>query len=580
MKLLGIALGLLVVGIEPASAQAPRTPAEPLDEVRLAIDDCGVKDPALTDDELRRQGAEHYSRGETLYLQGDYLGAVSELVASYCKIPYYSILKDIGQAYERNLDYEQAVAYLERYVREMPPDAKRTSPCAADPQEDKKNVERRIKVLRELRAHVAVQTEPTGATITLELLRDRRVQSVAITGERSAKDIAIFAGRYEMRIEKRGFKTETRKIEVQIGKPYNYFYRLKPLEGTLSVQVTPADAKIFLEEAGKPGAAGTTRLFVGVGRYDARLEAKQYVITSERRGRITDRHLIEVLPDQLQRVQIELTPTPQFGRRQMLVFAPIAGGLATGALLNAFGETFVAGLGVLGGTSAALLGTYLYLDDDVPLGASNLAITSSIAATVAGTATGLLFTDEDRILQPVAGASMILGAGVGFYLGERTKIRTGDAALINSSLMWGTAAGALFAASFAPPRAVGAGLVLSGLGLGGVGGTIMTRYFDISRTHALLIDIGGIVGILGGLAVAGIAYAPPDASSQFDEEQLEHFANYSLGGMVVGLIGAGILTRNIDAPKLGAATSIQPSINNATTADGARTMTYGLAGRW
>ena len=43
----------------------------------------------------------------------------------------------------------------------------------------------------------------------------------------------------------------------------------------------------------------------------------------------------------------------------------------------------------------------------------------------------------------------VAGAGLGYYLGKRTNIRPGDAALINSALLWGTAAGGLFAVSFA-----------------------------------------------------------------------------------------------------------------------------------
>ena len=57
-----------------------------------------------------------------LYLQGDYDGAVRELVVratAWCR--FYTILKDIGQAYERELDYEQAIGYLERYVEAVPP---------------------------------------------------------------------------------------------------------------------------------------------------------------------------------------------------------------------------------------------------------------------------------------------------------------------------------------------------------------------------------------------------------------------------------------------------------------------------
>ena len=126
MRVLGIAI-VILLGVAIAEAQPP-IPPELQARPTLEVDNCPRKDPALSEEELRRRGAEHYLRGETLYLQGDYLGAVKEFVSSYCLIPYYSILKDIGQAFERKLDYERAILYLQRYVDEIPGDAKRASP--------------------------------------------------------------------------------------------------------------------------------------------------------------------------------------------------------------------------------------------------------------------------------------------------------------------------------------------------------------------------------------------------------------------------------------------------------------------
>lgn len=139
--------------------------------------------------------------------------------------------------------------------------------------------------------------------------------------------------------------------------------------------------------------------------------------------------------------------------------------------------------------------------------------------------------------------------------------------MFNSSVLWGTTAGSLFAISFDPPRQVSSGLVLSGLGMGVVGGVLLTRYYDVSRNHALLIDIGGLVGVVGGLALASVA------SETRTEERL---ANYSLGGMAVGLVGAGILTRNMDIPKI----PVAPSVGTASSSDGRSTTTFGLTGTW
>ena len=67
-----------------------------------------------------------------------------------------------------------------------------------------------------------------------------------------------------------------------------------------------------------------------------------------------------------------------------------------------------------------------------------------------------------------------------------------------------------------------------------------------------------------------------DQNARFTEAEREHLANFSLGGMAVGLIGAGILTRNLDAPKL----PMQPTLGKAVGIDGKTTTTFGLGGTW
>jgi len=87
-----------------------------------------------------------------------------------------------------------------------------------------------------------------------------------------------------------------------------------------------------------------------------------------------------------------------------------------------------------------------------------------------------------------------------------------------------------------------------------------------------LIDVGGIVGLIGGLAAESIAYRE-DKNTTRNEE---HGANFALGGMAIGLILAGVFTRNFDEPKI----PITPTLGTTKDADGASTMTYGVAGQW
>ena len=100
----------------------------------------------------------------------------TELVAAYCISPFYTILKDIGQAYERELEYEKAIAYFERYVMRGAARMRASAnACAPDPQDERENVIARIDVLENAaRRRSVINTDPADAKITLVERRGHR----------------------------------------------------------------------------------------------------------------------------------------------------------------------------------------------------------------------------------------------------------------------------------------------------------------------------------------------------------------------------------------------------------------------
>jgi hypothetical protein len=112
--------------------------------------------------------------------------------------------------------------------------------------------------------------------------------------------------------------------------------------------------------------------------------------------------------------------------------------------------------------------------------------------------------------------------------------------------------------------------VLSGIGLGAVGGVLLQRYFTVSRTHAALIDAGGLVGAFTGLAALQL-YLRADHLTTVNDERT---ANFALAGMVGGLLAAGVLTRHIDEPDV----TVSPALGAVTAANGGTLPTLGLGG--
>jgi len=353
-------------------------------------------------------------------------------------------------------------------------------------------------------------------------------------------------------------------VIAKIGQPYTYFEPLEPLTGRLRIRVIPADARLFVDKRA-----------VGNGVYDADLPGGRYTITAEHEDRLTWSEEVDVLPDRDTPVTITLSSKPQFGRRQLIAYAAIAGGAAAGAMLSqvdSHNQLTYSGIGFVGGAVAGLAGSYWGLPN-VPLGTSDLAITSSLIGGVMLAGFGYLATDNIGVNAPLAGGGLVLGGAAGYIIGDRLHVRPGEAAVVNSGALWGTVAGTLLVGSFSPGTRTGAGMVLTGLGMGTTAGILLSNYFTVSRAHAALIDVSGIIGMIVGVAAENLIYSSSNATIP-QTAQTEHTSNFALGGLAVGLITGAVLTRTMDNAQSG----VGPALGTAKSSDGKSTTTFGIGG--
>ncbi|MEO6773186.1 MAG: tetratricopeptide repeat protein [Kofleriaceae bacterium] len=565
----GLALVVVLFGVgsaaaDPGGSTGANSGFISKDVVALEIDQC-TPDTSISKDELLRRGADYYQRGEVLYLQGDYYGAVKELVESYCEVPFYSILKDIGQAYERQLEYGRAIAYFSRYVLDVPANAKPVGSCAPDPQEDKKNVLARIQVLEKLPAKIRVQATPSDAHVTI--VQDSVVEARGTSGD----ELVVPGGPYQLVVEHDGFHTATREIHPEIGKPYTYFETLAPIKGRIKIQTVPGDARIFLAGGasaaeGGGGANAMDKRLVASGVYDTELPGGKYTVSIEAQDRQTVTKEIVVSPDRDTNLSIELPHQPEFGRKQLLAYATVAGGVAASLISGTQDNGTIIAASALGGLGAGFLGVYYGTDRNLALGTSSLTVTSSLIGGVGGGLVAAMASNSGAdVYAPLIGSGLVIGGVAGYLVGDHTHPEPGDAAVINSGALWGTVAGGLFALSFDPNSQIAAGLVASGLGMGTVAGVMLQRYFKVSRGRAALIDASGVVGIVLGLATENLVEQA--VNNQVTSSQ-ERTANYALGGLAAGLVLGGVLTRSLDDPKL----AIIPTVNKTTGPTGVTTI--------
>jgi hypothetical protein len=525
------ALALLLL----AAATARAEPDDPLECPPGAADPGGDKSRA----------AARFRAGQELYADGEYEKSIAEFHAAFCLAPVPEAIFNMAQAYERLVDYEHAVVLFEAYVRALPRSSK----------EEIATVQHRVAALRKLPARIRVATDPPGAHLRFE------GPGGVIEGQANADPLRVPAGRYQMRAELPGFLPVVERIVAEIGQPYTYSYRLAPQTATLRVVTRPGDARILVDDR-----------VVGAGVFASRLPVGTHTVTVEAEDRPTERRVVVLDVDSDLRVNVAMKPAqPPNGKLELLIdsagFGLIEGGLLGTALTD--NKTAIIALAAGFGTAGFLI-PYLALPDQVPVGQTSFMTGFRVWGALEGlTIASTVYPGEefqahyDRTRVITVASSITAGVGAGF-LARRIELSAGDAAVVNSGAMWGTAAGILSALAFAPDDDQAPGpLTLIGLNAGILTGAIIASQTELSRGHLFLIDIGGFLGMVSATSLSLIV----------DDSNLA--PRYALTGMVVGLVVAGIVTRNVDFD-----TSILPAAGVAFDRRGTPLPTIGLATRF
>jgi len=505
---------------------------------------------------VRARAIEHFNRARTLYEEGQYEAAIPEYIASYCLLPSPVAAFNLANAYLYLVDYEHCLQWLQLYVRIAPPDEEHDRVIAGN----------RIDRLRKLPARVSVSTQPPSAHVTLT--GDEGV----IEGRADAKEpLKALHGKYTLRVTMDGYEPIEQPIELRIGQPYTYSFRLTERQGAVRISTNPLSARIFVDDK-----------LVAVGTYVGDLPIGQHKVSVEAEGRKPKTQAIEVGGSETATLFVSLPPPPQSGRWELISGMTLLGatsGATLGSTVFAQQSTG-ASLITVGAGAVAFAGGYFGVKETIPVGHTSWIIGGTLWGACEGGLIANLFTTDDKIVSSSAFAGLIGGALVSSLTVKKFDPSAGDSAFINSGGLWGGVGGIILWGLFRD-RDASAGndhfapFVLVGLNTGLLAGASLAYRYEYSRGHLALIDVSGLAGAVTGVALSGPFQ---DSTGVGGSDTPLHFA---FGGMILGLVTGAVLTRNVDVEKIPTGvTAAVPGFGVTRTLAGETVPTLSWSGAW
>jgi hypothetical protein len=233
--------------------------------------------------------------------------------------------------------------------------------------------------------------------------------------------------------------------------------------------------------------------------------------------------------------------------RGSIVVGQALGGLVDGAALCALSDCSPRTVPLtlaLGAAAGVAEGALVF-----PHGITEGEASAVNSGTLWGLSTGLMLygvvdphEGEDDFGTQLAGyvlAGSLVGTGAGLAVAALLSPTAGHVALADAGYLWAGVLTGVWLGAAEVPSTTGFALELAATNLGGAVVGCLGRDLSISQGRVLLIDAGGLVGGLVGLAAA---YASSESVSG------GLYAASTSAGLIAGLATATWLTRDFDAP--------------------------------
>jgi PEGA domain len=207
----------------------------------------------------------HFTNGVHLFEDRNFAGALVEFEASFQLNPTASALQNIAVCQKGLFRYAEAIATLERMLRDF---AAQLTP------DDKKAAEDAMREMSALLGTVVVQITPPDARVS--------INGAPLSAEAMKSPVRLAAGEYRVAVEAPGYAPQEKTIRVISGqKDRPIVVSLSPLSGTLVIRAHDSDAAIAIDgvqvgydEWKGPASAGPHEIYV----YTSKLRHKSNVV--------------------------------------------------------------------------------------------------------------------------------------------------------------------------------------------------------------------------------------------------------------------------------------------------------------
>lgn len=513
--------------------------------------------------------SKHYDAGDRYYDQGDWGHALREYQKAHEILPQISRpLFNIGKMYEFQGMMPEALEWYRRYLKESD----------KEPEEYRRRAQTRVRALESTPARIRVACELPDA--------QGEIADVTITGEdghavhsKCDEEVAVHAGHYKIQIRAPHYDPgKVQDVTLHIGQPFNYFEPLKRKKGELRVFADPEEALVLVTDLNTRIYGDGTPNELPDGIHNLHVEAP---------GRIAEDRTIEVRSGQEALLNVPLRRQPRHGQLDLALFNAGYGGFVIPATVRAIcvgcgkmasQHTLEPGTGLILSTGGAALGAFTSLfltDEKMSTGTAYFIMAGPLYGSLEGLGIAMASdSDTENTLWWTLGGSVV-GLTISALAAGPVDSTIGDSLLLHTGGFWGAATGFMLWGSIGAQRESDLGaFLLAGLNVGIVSGLVFSGETEYTWSHVAMINLGtaASTAIFLGLGAA-------IESNSGDQTQRWRFA---LGGMAVGFIASGLLTRNWDEPRYFRNLSIAPPMPMIDIGpDGThRYMLSLVSGRW